>query len=91
MADRNTTPTPETLVNTELAKGTPRSPEYRAGMLDVLNSLMRGVSHTIPPHPVGTAAFDAYYAGNDRGHEVWCHLIEGAGQPANELAGGHHG
>jgi len=62
--------TPETLVDAELAKGSPRSHEYRNGMLDVLNYRMRGVKIHVP-HKEGTAAADAYFAGNVRGHALW--------------------
>ena len=50
--------------------GTPRSLEYRRGMIDVLKSLMCRTAHTIP-YQSGTAAFDAYVAGNERGHALW--------------------
>lgn len=73
--------TPETITDAALRYGDPRSTEYRAGLLDVLNFKMRGVPIHCP-HRAGTAQFDAYFAGNARGFDVYrAHL---------EQQGAHH-
>lgn len=65
--------TPESLITAELAIGTPRSQEYREGMLDALNFRMRQ-RRIQARYKAGTAGFDAYFAGNERGHALWRRL-----------------
>lgn len=79
----NTPRTPEAIVDADLAQGMEaRSTEFRAGMLDVLKFRMRRV-HIQCPHKPGTAAFDAYFAGNERGHRLWRTLqAEAANAPS---------
>lgn len=59
-------------VDKELAIGTPRSQEYRQGMLDVL--ALRELGTPLPQparYQLGTAQADAYFAGCERGHALW--------------------
>lgn len=58
------------IVDGVLAIGTKRSAEYRRGMLDVLRFRLEGEGIQCP-YREGTPQFDAYFAGNDRGHAVW--------------------
>lgn len=58
------------LVDTSLKHSTPRSPEYRRGIEDVLRLKFGGQPIQCPFQP-GTAQFDAYFAGNDRGHAIY--------------------
>lgn len=58
------------LTDTALKHGTPRSPEYRRGIEDVLRLKFGGHPIRCPFQP-GTAQFDAYFAGNDRGHAIY--------------------
>jgi len=59
----------------ELKRGDARSAVYQQGMADVLRYRLRGV--TIPRrYRAGTVEFDAYYAGNERGHVLWGKLRE---------------
>lgn len=58
------------IVDGVLAIGTKRSAEYRRGMLDVLRFRLEG-ERIQCPYREGTPQFDAYFAGNDRGHAVW--------------------
>lgn len=60
----------ERIVDGVLVIGTKRSAEYRRGMLDVLRFRLEGVPIECP-YREGTSQFDAYFAGNDRGHAVW--------------------
>ena len=62
--------TPETIADAALRHGDKRSAEYRLGLIGVLKFKMRGEPVRCP-YPEGTAQFDAYYAGTDRGHMVW--------------------
>lgn len=74
--------TPESITTAVLAMGTKRSAEYCAGLLDVLKFKMRG-ERIECPYRAGTAQFDAYFAGNTRGFDVYrAHL---------EQQGGNHG
>ena len=59
----------EQIVDSALAIGDPRSPEYRRGMLDVIRYRLEG-AWIVVPYRLGTAQADAYFAGNDRGHMV---------------------
>mgnify|MGYP006929048060 CR=1 FL=1 len=70
-------------VDKELAIGTPRSPEYRNGMLDAV--AWRALRVAIPQplrYKVGTAQADAYFAGIERGHCLW-NRIHSANSTAN--------
>jgi hypothetical protein len=58
------------LTDTALKQGTPRSPEYRRGIEDVLRLKFGGHPIRCPFQP-GTAQFDAYFSGNDRGHAIY--------------------
>ena len=51
---------------------TPRSPEYKAGTLALLR-LKCGQAEQCEtcPHPVGTAAADAWYSGIREGHSIF--------------------
>lgn len=62
--------TPESIAAAALASGTPRSAEYRAGLLDVLKFKLRG-ERIHCPHPAGSVQFDAYFAGNRHGFDVY--------------------
>ncbi|MDP2832170.1 MAG: hypothetical protein Q8Q28_02500 [Pseudomonadota bacterium] len=69
--------TPESITAAALEHGTARSAEYRAGLLDVLKFKMQRVPIHCPHRP-GTAQFDAYFAGNTRGFDVYrAHLEQG--------------
>lgn len=57
------------MADTALKHGTPRSPEYRRGIEDVLRLKFGGQPIRCPFQP-GTAQFDAYFAGNDKGHAI---------------------
>jgi hypothetical protein len=60
----------EQIVDVDLAKGAPRSLEYRLGVLDAVRFRLNGVS--IPArYAAGTAQADAYFAGNEHGHALW--------------------
>lgn len=67
--------TPEQIVDTELSFGNRRSAEYRRGMIDVLRYHLEGARIQCP-YPEGSVQFDAYFAGNDRGHLVWRELAD---------------
>lgn len=54
------------LIDATLQHGTPKSPEYRRGM----RLKFGGQPIRCPFHP-GTVQFDAYFAGNDRGHAIY--------------------
>jgi len=71
--------TPESITAAALAYGDKRSAEYRAGLLDVLKFKMRG-ERIRCPYREGTASFDAYFAGNARGFDVYrAHLEQQGG------------
>jgi len=60
----------QSAVDSELAIGDRRSMEYRLGMLDVLR--LKALGAPIPRrYAPGTVQFDAYHAGNGRGHILW--------------------
>lgn len=61
---------PDCIADAALAHGDPRSREYRAGLLDVLKFKLQG-DRIECPYRAGTAQFDAYFAGNDRGFAEW--------------------
>lgn len=50
--------------------GTKRSAEYWRGALDVIRYRLFGAPIQCP-YSEGTVQFDAYFAGNDRGHVLW--------------------
>ncbi len=62
--------TPESIAAAALATGTKRSAEYRAGLLAVLKLKLRG-ERIHCPYQAGTASFDAYFAGNRHGFDVY--------------------
>lgn len=62
--------TPEQIVDSILSLGSPRSAEYRRGMIDVLHYRLNG-KRIECSYREGTPQCDAYFAGNCRGHEVW--------------------
>jgi len=71
--------TPESIAAAALATGTARSAEYRAGLLAVLKFKMRG-ERIHCPYKAGTAQFDAYFAGNAHGFDVYrAHLAQQGG------------
>lgn len=72
--------TPEQIADAALVIGNRRSAEYRCGMLDVLRYRLEGVPIRCP-YQEGSVQFDAYFAGNDRGHHVWRAMVGGAGKP----------
>lgn len=58
------------MIDAALANGTPCSREYRQGAEDVLRFKFGGQPIRCPFQP-GTAQFDAYFAGNVRGHTIY--------------------
>lgn len=53
----------------------PRSAEYKAGVLAALQFGIGG--RKIPhPYPAGTAADDAFYAGQAEGHSLWRRVLK---------------
>ena len=58
------------MINAALANGTPCSREYRQGAEDVLRLKLGGQPIRCLFQP-GTAQFDAYFAGNARGHAIY--------------------
>jgi hypothetical protein len=72
--------TPESITSAALATGDARSAEYRAGLLAVLKFKMRG-ERIHCPYKAGTAQFDAYFAGNAHGFDVYrAHLAQQGGR-----------
>jgi hypothetical protein len=60
----------QALVDGELRHGDKRSAVYRAAMLDILDFKMNGTP--LPqPYRLGSTEFDAYCAGNERGHALY--------------------
>lgn len=53
-----------------------RSEAYRRGLVDVLACHMQEFRSELPFEP-GSPEFDAYLAGNERGHLVWTVMVEG--------------
>ena len=71
----------EKLVDQELGRGDPHSPEYHLGMLDALR--YREKRSGIPQrYELGTAQADAYYAGSECGLALWRRWQEEACDPA---------
>lgn len=58
------------LIDVALKHDTPRSAEYRRGIEAVLRLKFGGQPIRCSFQP-GTAQFDAYFAGNDRGHAIY--------------------
>lgn len=63
---------------------TPRSDEYKLGVLWLLNFRVDGIRQPCPFHP-GTAEADAFFAGRDEGNEIWRAYM--AANPANFVGG----
>lgn len=59
----------------EAAKGPrhPRSPEYMRGVKATLDHLAEPVGRLHCPYTLGTAAADAWFAGNREAHKAWAH------------------
>lgn len=58
-------------VDRELARGTPRSPEYRNGVLDAYAYRALGIAIPALRYQIGTAQADAYFSGREHGHALW--------------------
>ncbi|MBN9694649.1 MAG: helix-turn-helix transcriptional regulator [Zoogloea sp.] len=71
---------PEVIADKVLAIGDKRSAAYRRGLVDVLAFRLEGTRIQCPYQP-GTPEFDAYFAGNERGHFQWRLMVEGAWKP----------
>ncbi|MBS0353734.1 MAG: helix-turn-helix transcriptional regulator [Proteobacteria bacterium] len=71
---------PEAIADKVLAIGDKRSAEYRLGLVDVLAFRLEG-KRIQCPYKAGTPEFDAYFAGNDRGHFQWRLMVEGEWKP----------
>ncbi len=71
---------PEAIADKVLAHGDKRSSEYRLGLIDVLRFRLHG-KRIHCPYAAGTSQFDAYFAGNDRGHFQWRLMVDGAWKP----------
>jgi transcriptional regulator with XRE-family HTH domain len=71
---------PEVIADKVLAHGDKRSQEYRLGIIDVLRFRLEG-KRIHCPYAAGTPQFDAYFAGNDRGHFQWRLMVDGAWKP----------
>lgn len=69
--------TPEQIVADAKQVGDRRSAEYWRGVLDVLRYRVHG-ERIECPYQEGTVQFDAYFAGNDRGHALMRMQREGA-------------
>lgn len=67
--------TPETILEAAKRYGDKRSAEYWRGALDVLRFRMQAVQIQCPFRE-GTVQFDAYFAGNDRGHALWRECVK---------------
>lgn len=71
---------PEAIADKVLAIGDKRSAAYRCGLVDVLAFRLEGTRIQCPYQP-GTSEFDAYFAGNERGHFQWRLMVEGEWKP----------
>ncbi len=69
--------TPEDVLSAAQALGNRRSAEYWRGALDVLRFRMLGAQIQCP-YREGSSQFDAYFAGNERGHQMWRELVTGS-------------
>lgn len=84
--------TPEQVIATARVRGTRRSAEYWQGALDVLRYRMQGI-RIVCPYREGSVQFDAYFAGNDRGHhQLWREQQESGATSAHPFGQKHvHG
>ena len=73
-------PSPEKIADAVLAVGDKRSAAYRRGLVDVLAFRLEGLRIHCP-YQAGTAEFDAYFAGNERGHFQWRLMVDGEWKP----------
>ncbi|MDD3325655.1 MAG: helix-turn-helix transcriptional regulator [Zoogloea sp.] len=73
-------PSAEKIADAVLAVGDKRSAAYRRGLVDVLAFRLEG-QRIHCPYQAGTAEFDAYFAGNERGHFQWRLMVDGAWKP----------
>lgn len=71
---------PEVIADKVLAIGDKRSAAYRRGLVDVLAFRLDG-THIQCPYQPGSPEFDAYFAGNERGHFQWRLMVEGEWKP----------
>lgn len=71
---------PGAIADKVLAIGDKRSAAYRRGLVDVLAFRLEG-KHIQCPYRAGTSEFDAYFAGNERGHFQWRLMVEGEWKP----------
>lgn len=71
---------PEVIADKVLAIGDKRSAAYRRGLIDVLAFRLEG-KRIHCPYEAGTSEFDAYFAGNERGHFQWRLMVEGEWKP----------
>ncbi len=68
---------PESVADMVLAvAGQKRSEAYRRGLVDMLAYHMQECRSELP-FELGSPEFDAYLAGNERGHLVWAVMVEG--------------
>lgn len=62
--------TPERIIEDARQCGSRRSAEYWRGALDALRFRLCAAPIACP-YPEGSVQFDAYFAGNERGHALW--------------------
>ena len=62
--------TPEMIIQRAQATGDRRSAVYWRGALDALRFRLQG-GRIQCPYEAGSVEFDAYFAGNERGHHLW--------------------
>lgn len=67
---------PEQVIAAARQSGNKRSAEYWRGALDALRFRMLGDPIRCP-YREGSVEFDAYFAGNERGHHLWRDLQSG--------------
>lgn len=71
---------PNEIADKLLSVGSKRSEAYRGGLVDVLAFRLNGTRIQCPYQP-GTPEFDAYFAGNDRGHFQWRLMVGSEWKP----------
>lgn len=71
---------PEVIADKVLGIGDKRSAAYRRGLVDVLAFRLEG-TRIHCPYEAGEPEFDAYFAGNERGHFQWRLMVEGEWKP----------
>ena len=49
----------------------PRSAEYKAGVLYILERRCGEIEKSLCPYPMGSAQSDAWYSGTDEGHRIF--------------------